>query len=203
MKIILIILLILSTQAIFFDIKSSEEQCIIEQADSIILVSGTYKLKDPMQLNTDFIVYDPHQRIILRKQRIKEGTFAFTAELPGEYKMCFNTLTPQRYHSQSIVTDRVELNYKFGLAAVDYEEIAKREHLGPLEKELRKVEDSVEDMYQNMIYLRGREESMRDTNESTNARVMWFNILSMLILIGLGVAQVIYLKNYFEKKKMI
>ena len=69
-------------------------------------------------------------------------------------------------------------------------------------------------------YMRQREEEMRDTNESTNSRVLYFSIFSMCCLLGLAtwqvelcwilyllysfsVLQVLYLRKYFKSKKLI
>ena len=44
---------------------------------------------------------------------------------------------------------------------------------------------------------------MRDTNESTNSRVLYFSIFSMCCLLGLATWQVLYLRKYFKSKKLI
>ncbi|RLN36580.1 hypothetical protein BBJ28_00021817, partial [Nothophytophthora sp. Chile5] len=53
------------------------------------------------------------------------------------------------------------------------------------------------------LYMREREAAMRDTNESTNSRVLWFSFFSIVVLLGMGVWQVLYLKKFFKSKKLI
>ena len=72
-----------------------------------------------------------------------------------------------------------------------------------LQLELRRLEDLSEAIVNDFAYMRAREEEMRDTNESTNSRVFYFSIFSMLCLLGLACAQVLYLKKYFKSKKLI
>jgi emp24/gp25L/p24 family/GOLD len=43
----------------------------------------------------------------------------------------------------------------------------------------------------------------RHVAESTNSRVLWFSILSMVVLVVLGIAQITYLKRFFQAKKLI
>jgi hypothetical protein len=43
---------------------------------------------------------------------------------------------------------------------------------------------------------RKREEAMRNTNESTNARVLWFSVFSVCVLASTGAWQVYHLKQY-------
>jgi len=45
-----------------------------------------------------------------------------------------------------------------------------------------------------------RERAARDTNESTNSRVMWYSILEAVVMFSLGFWQIMYLKSGFEKK---
>ena len=72
------------------------------------------------------------------------------------------------------------------------------EQLKPVETELRRIEEMVQEIVSEMDYLRGREQKLRDTNESTNERVKWFAFGTMGMLVGLGVWQVIYLRAYFR-----
>jgi hypothetical protein len=54
-----------------------------------------------------------------------------------------------------------------------------------------------------MQYSRDREEVHRNTNESTNARVMWFSMLTVLTLVALSAGQVWHLYAFFKKKKYL
>ena len=56
---------------------------------------------------------------------------------------------------------------------------------------------------QDFAHMRQREEEMRDTNESTNSRVLYFSIFSMCCLLALATWQVLYLRKYFKSKKLI
>ena len=39
--------------------------------------------------------------------------------------------------------------------------------------------------------------------EATNARVAWFNIVSVLVCVGLAAWQLFYLKRFFTRKKLL
>lgn len=68
----------------------------------------------------------------------------------------------------------------------------------PVETELRRIEEMVQEIVSEMDYLRSREQKLRDTNESTNNRVKWFAFSTMGMLVALGAWQVIYLRAYFR-----
>ena len=92
----------------------------------------------------------------------------------------------------------IELDIDIGADAKDWSAIQAAEKLKPVETELRRIEEMVQEMVNEMEYLRTREQKLRDTNESTNERVKWFAFGTMGMLVGLGVWQVIYLRAYFR-----
>ena len=132
---------------------------------------------------------------VFRKEHAREGRFAFTAKEDGEYLLCFLNNEPAKR--------RVSMHFLSGVGAHDFHQIAKHEHVNPLRSELEEMEAIVKDIHDEMIYMRGREEAMRNTNESTNARVLWFSLFSMLVMIAMGVWQAFHLKNFFKLKRLI
>ena len=54
-----------------------------------------------------------------------------------------------------------------------------------------------------MDYLRMREQTLRDTNESTNNRVKWFGFCTTFLLVALWGWQIMYLRAYFRSKHLI
>jgi p24 family protein delta-1 len=50
--------------------------------------------------------------------------------------------------------------------------------LKPIEVELRRIEDQINEIVHDLEYLKVREQTMRNTNESTNDRVKGFAVLS-------------------------
>lgn len=107
------------------------------------------------------------------------------------------------FSDQPKINREVSLVLKHGVEAKNYDDLAKAEKLKPLEVELRRLEDLSDSIVQDFAYMRQREEEMRSTNESTNARVLYLSIFSMLCLLGLATWQVLYLRRYFKAKKLI
>jgi hypothetical protein len=92
---------------------------------------------------------------------------------------------------------------KHGVEAKSYDGLGDAAKLKPLEAELKRLEDLSESIVQDFAHMRQREEEMRDTNESTNSRVLYFSIFSMCCLLALATWQVLYLRKYFKSKKLI
>ncbi len=57
---------------------------------------------------------------------------------------------------------RIKLDWKTGVAATDWNAVAKKEHLDQLTVELRKLEDNIREVYMEMLQLQNREQEMRD-----------------------------------------
>ena len=62
--------------------------------------------------------------------------------------------------------------------AAGYDALAKAEKLKPMELELRRLEDLSSSIVHNFAEMKKREAEHRDTNESTNERMLHFSIFS-------------------------
>jgi hypothetical protein len=111
---------------------------------------------------------------------------------------CRRQLTQPAHHGGANPTRHIELDIDIGADAKDWSAIQAGEKLKPVEKELRRMEESVGEIVTEMEYLKGREMRLRDTNESTNERVKWFAFMTMGVLVVLGAWQVVYLRAYFR-----
>lgn len=96
------------------------------------------------------------------------------------------------------LTRHVELDIDIGADARDWSAVQAAEKLKPVDTELRRIEENINEIVHEMEYLRQREQKLRDTNESTNERVKWFSIGSLGMLVSLGAWQLVYLRSYFR-----
>lgn len=135
------------------------------------------------------------------KDVVGENRYAFTSHADSAFDVCFeNVLTGAQ---KGTGPRHVELDIDIGADAKDWSAIQAGEKLKPVEAELRRIEEVVGEIVTEMEYLRGREQKLRDTNESTNERVKWFAFGTMGMLVGLGAWQVVYLRAYFRSKHLI
>jgi hypothetical protein len=195
-------LCMMTAHAVQFDIKRRTEKCLSDEVAQGSLVVVHYDILGNVHGRTgvSLLIKDPQGKYLKEDPDIDLSTqdihkFSFSAEAAGTYTMCF-------FNSNEFVM-RVSLDFKHGVEAKDYSEIAKREHLMPVEKELRKMEDTVDEIHREMLYMREREAAMRNTNESTNSRVLWFSSFSIFVLLAMGLWQIVYLKKFFKSKKLI
>eukprot|EP01048_Picozoa_sp_COSAG05_P003855 COSAG05_NODE_188_length_14697_cov_11.861145_19_plen_334_part_00 len=171
-----------------FKMDANGKQCLSEDAGSDeVLVHARYNVtsKPSPETRVDLMVTSTEdQGIDARKDRkageklheeagVSEGTVTFISDASEEFSICFSTSSPINVNAFGQV--EITNDIRTGIDAKDYSSAAKKEHLGALELELKKLEDEVSQIMEEMVYMRTREEAMRNTNESTNARVLWFS----------------------------
>uniref|UniRef100_A0A8C7F8Z2 Transmembrane p24 trafficking protein 10 n=1 Tax=Oncorhynchus kisutch TaxID=8019 RepID=A0A8C7F8Z2_ONCKI len=193
------------TFSITFYLPVNHRKCLREEIHKDVLVTGEYEVSEQPNAKTNLKITDSSGHILYSKEDASKGKFAFTTEDYDMFEVCFESKSPLAMGmGTGRVTDQlVNLDMKHGVEAKNYEEIAKVEKLKPLEVELRRLEDLSESIVNDFAYMKKREEEMRDTNESTNIRVLYFSIFSMCCLIGLATWQVFYLRRFFKAKKLI
>jgi len=197
----LIAVICLSTvNSLMFMLSPNNKKCLREEIHKDVLVTGEYELSDAPGQTATLKVTDSKGHVLYNKDDATKGKFAFTTEEYDMFEICFESKMPHGVHGG----DReVTINVKRGVEAKNYGDIAKAEKLKPMEVELKRLEDLSESIVNDFAYMRAREEEMRDTNESTHSRVLYFSIFSMCCLLGLATWQVLYLRRYFKAKKLI
>jgi len=205
-SVILSVLVANTSAALYFLLEDGQTRCFLEEVPKDTLVVGKYKTEEVgsrtiSKVGIKLTATEPGGALALQRDLGPEGRFAFTSQLGGEYKICFQTNGSSWFGAKQKLN--VHLEMETGVAATDYEEIAKTEHLTTLEISVRRLNDRIKDIRAEQNYQRNREITFRDTSESTNARVMWWSIIQTIILVGTGLWQITHLKNFFKTKKLV
>eukprot|EP00761_Pharyngomonas_kirbyi_P012435 gb/GECH01012462.1/.p1 GENE.gb/GECH01012462.1/~~gb/GECH01012462.1/.p1 ORF type:complete len:213 (+),score=30.62 gb/GECH01012462.1/:1-639(+) len=186
-----------------FDLESRSTKCFMEELPANFDVNGHIQAYPAYAQHIDFTVSNPTGLVVVEKRDIKKDDFTFKATVPGDHRFCFyNRLDKTSRFSAGLKT-RIKFELATGTETVDYEGVARREDLKPVEVNLRMMEDSVKSILSEYDYLRKREQKMRTTNDSTHRRVQWIGLFSFVFVGGFAVGQVMYLKKFFRKKKII
>jgi p24 family protein alpha len=184
----------------------------LEEVPKDTLVVGKYKLEDipyqgsSYQPNANILkhtIHDPTGHLMLQKDLSPEGRFAFTSQVGGEHKICFQLSTQKAGWFGNKQKAKFHLDITRGEQATDYAEVAKQENLGVIEVEIRRLSDKIRDLRAEQNFQKTRELAFRDTSESTNTRVVWWSIIQTLILVLAGLWQITHLKNFFKAKKLV
>ena len=193
---------ILLGSALRFYVPTNEKKCLKEEIHRNVVMTGDYEFSDVIGHTSSVHVTDTRGHTLYKRENFPEtrGKFAFTADEYDIFEICISVHGPA---GQQKINREISLNLKHGVEAKNYEDLAKVEKLKPMEVELRRLEDLSDSIVQDFAYMRQREEEMRSTNESTNARVLYLSVFSMVCLLCLAIWQVLYLRRYFKAKKLI
>lgn len=138
-----------------------------------------------------------------KRNAVGNNKFAFTSHYFSDYSFCFSNVLDSGISSGQQYFRSISFDVKMGAETADEADLAKREKLKPIEAELQILERTLAEIVENMDYLKNREINMRNTNESTNSRVKWFSLLSILTLVSSGLWQIFYLRQFFKSKKLM
>ncbi|KAK1279315.1 Transmembrane emp24 domain-containing protein p24delta4 [Acorus gramineus] len=188
--------------AIWLNLPKSGTKCVSEDLHNNVVVLADYTvIADEHSHDYPTIsakVTSPFGNTLHHQENVTHGQFAFTASEAGNYLACFGLDTHHQGKEASVNVD-----WKTGIAARDWESVAKKEKIEGVELELRKLEGVVEAIHENLLYLKVREAEMRTVSETTNGRVAWFSIMSLGVCIVVSALQLWHLKGFFQKKKLI
>ncbi|CAI0439326.1 unnamed protein product [Linum tenue] len=201
------------TEAIWLNLPPSGTKCVSEELHNNVVVLADYVVVSDDHSHTPAIsvkVSSPYGNNLHHKENATHGQFAFTTQEAGNYLACFWADA----HNQGKGDVSVNLDWKTGIAAKDWDTVAKKEkielssHLAIIqiqgvELELAKLQGAVEAIHENLLYLKSRESEMRIVSEKTNSKVAWFSIMSLGVCISVSVLQIWHLKRFFQKKKLI
>ncbi|WOL00454.1 transmembrane emp24 domain-containing protein p24delta3 [Canna indica] len=188
--------------AVWLNLPASGTKCVSEEIQPNVVVLADYAVVHEGQAeNLPTIaakVTSPYGNTLHNKEHVTVGQFAFTTTEAGNYLACFWIDSVDKGVGTS-----VSLDWRIGIAAKDWDSVAKKEKIEGVELELTKLEAAVEAIHENLLYLKTREAEMREVSERTNARVAWFSIISFGLCIAVSILQLLHLKSYFQKKKLI
>ncbi|KAL2511841.1 Transmembrane emp24 domain-containing protein p24 delta 3 [Abeliophyllum distichum] len=174
-------------EAIWLNMPASGTKCVSEEIQNNIVVLADYIVisDDRVHPNPTIAikVQSPSGNTLHHNENVTNGQFAFTTSEAGNYVVCFWVDS----HNPGGGEISVNIDWKTGVAAKDWESVARKEKIEGVELELRKLEGAVEAIHENLLYLKSREADMRIMSEETNARVAWFSTISLGVCILKGI----------------
>ncbi|XP_029119642.1 transmembrane emp24 domain-containing protein p24delta9 [Elaeis guineensis] len=146
------------TRSLHFDLQSGKPKCITEDIKLRAMAVGKYTVVKPDGSSTlpdshriIARISSPNANVIHSADKVESGNFAFNAMEAGDYLACF--WTPVH---KPPVTVTLDLDWRTGVPAKDWTNIAKKEHLDVMQLELFKLRDTIQSIHDEMFSLRSR-----------------------------------------------
>nr|XP_055033811.1 transmembrane emp24 domain-containing protein 9-like [Misgurnus anguillicaudatus] len=192
--------------ALYFHIGETEKKCLIEEIPDETMIIGNYrtqvydKQKDEYLPATQGLgmfveVKDPDEKVILSRQYGSEGRFTITSHTHGEHQICLHS-NSSKFALFAGGMLRVHLDIQVGEHTNNYTEIAAKDKLTEMQLRVRQLMEQVDQIRKEQNYKRYCEEHFRQTNESTNQRILWWSIFQALILVAFGFLQMRHLNDW-------
>ncbi|KAF2767986.1 supernatant protein factor, C-terminal domain-containing protein [Teratosphaeria nubilosa] len=177
--------------------KAHSRECFHETLHKDDRMTVTFQVADREyggsgNIELDFWISGPDGARMIDQRAVSAGDHSFDAKQDGRYEYCFGN----EYWSAN--TKEVSFNVH-GIVYVPETEVTE----DPLEQEVKGLSQLLDQVKDEQSYIIVRERTHRNTAESTNARVKWWSIFQLGVLLGEGVFQVWWLKRFFEVKRLV
>ncbi|KAI3714293.1 hypothetical protein L1987_72890 [Smallanthus sonchifolius] len=184
-------------KSIRFNVESGVTKCITEDLRVKSMTAGEYSVVNPNEgqpLHEHHKIYvgvfAENERRFHDARGVESGQFGFIVVEDGKHLACFATLK----HEPAVNTT-VDLNWRSGVSVEGWTKA--------MELELKKMEDTINWIHEEMLYLREREQQMVKQNMKTNSIMSWSSLVSLFLCLSVACLQLWHLKSFFEKKKII
>ena len=192
-----------TADAFIFTLHARKNRCFVEELATGVELVVKYHASHGYSQFVDVKVSDPENHIIWEDIGKDRGQYRATVHTPGEYAVCFYSRLVAGAKFTPDLKREIAFELNSGADAEDYAKLATKEHLKPMEVDLRILEDVTRGILSDYQYFKERDESARQTSEHMFTRSVWMAILIMSAAIGFSLWQVRHLKRHFKKKRLI
>lgn len=196
-KIAFLLLAILSktARAYITTLDAHTEECFFEKAIANTKLGFTFEVIEGGFLDIDVTIYDPDGKVIHHDTKTSSNQYTIEASKDGPIKYCFS-------NKMSTVTPKVVM-FNIETARQIQSKISGAKDQGELDGMVKDLSNSMTSVKHELEYLSVRDRIHRQINDSTNYRVSIWSWVEFLILFCVSLGQVIYLKRFFEVRRII
>ncbi|KAM7199391.1 emp24/gp25L/p24 family/GOLD domain containing protein [Naviculisporaceae sp. PSN 640] len=212
-------LLSLSTlaNALYFYIEGTQPKCFFEELPKDTLVVGHYVAEEwddnirgwakhdgiNIYISVDEI-FDNEHRVVSQRGGTT-GKFTFTAADAGDHKICFtpsSTSGKNNWMSLSSPNGGIRLTLDMAIGETSVIDSSDKEKINDLATRVKDLNARLNDIRREQVFQREREAEFRDQSESTNARVIRWMLIQLIVLGATCAWQLSHLRSFFIKQKL-
>ncbi|ORX83009.1 supernatant protein factor C-terminal domain-containing protein [Basidiobolus meristosporus CBS 931.73] len=180
-------------------------ECFFEELKKDEKITVSYEVGGAGHYAVDFKMVDPQGRVIQNLRDRPSGQVTVEVAIPGKFTYCFQ-------NEDSNMVEKTVLWNIHGLERDSATPEKENEEgtwwvvsgeMNPIEIEIAKLAEGIYQIKDQQEYMVTREESHRNTAESTNSRVKWWYVFQSGVLVGMCAFQIYYLKHFFESKRTV
>mmetsp|Transcript_21470 Transcript_21470/g.33872 ORF Transcript_21470/g.33872 Transcript_21470/m.33872 type:complete len:214 (-) Transcript_21470:149-790(-) len=186
------------------NVRPGERECFMLDAKAGDVIAGNFEVlsevpPDPVTISvTDS---SPQRTVLFEASGEEEGVFQFEATAHSPFVLCLqNGAKKEADKSERLI------GFAFRVAstsAAEGDEAGLVEHFAATLDDLDELVEYAATIQNHQEYMRQREEMHRDVVESTCDRVLYWTVAEAVVLLGLAVWQVTYIRQFFEVKRAL
>ena len=173
-----------------FELRRLDEFCLSENFPGKTLV--IYKITSTSKQTRFQLRYEDALKI---SKLEKELLLPFTTDEGGNYEICIIGLDKNTSH--------INFSLKYGIDAKDYSSLARNKDLKPIDLALEKLDDRAKDISKGISFSQSKDKNFEKILDRVSSKVIIFSIVIICFMLFVGYLEVIYLKNFMKKRKLI
>ena len=191
-----------------FQIEPRGEQCFYEDIEMNTPFQMEFEVTRGGLLDIRLRVTDPNGLVVLERMAYfnradeamneAEGRVTWTASMTGRYSICFDN-SMSRWTAKVVSLFVPHSNPQAAADRATSDGAAKLQDLGGMVDSIIKIADQLDEIEKLQHHQRVREQQWRDEGEASDSNVQWLTMVEGLLLIGLTVGELQYIRNWFKE----
>ena len=168
----------------------------------------TLKVSSGGDFDIGYKVVGPNNHVILEGDKEKQADFVFTANVPGTYEFHYSnhmsTVSPKKVDCEIMVEGNAGSGSLID-QALDPARMFEKEGLtdatSKMAQIVAQINGGLAQVSKMQKYFHTRENRNFATVESTEARIFWFAIVDVFLIMGMAGLQVFMVRTFFSSPK--
>jgi len=197
--------------ALYVKIEPREEKCFYYDLVANSQVQVSLSVPRGGLLDIRYKIFDPSNALLTEMMHFEgkdTNDKSFRTGVFGTYQICLDN-TMSRYTPKWVQLDvngpsshaewTTLSNKQAAPASKPEKDLVTKDDLSPVESTLKRIDSNLQNIADLQHTYRWREETNRNTAESTNQRVLWYSLLVCAVAVITTIGQLLVLKRWFRR----
>jgi len=196
------------SSALYVKVEPRDEKCFYYDFSANSDIKVSLSVPRGGLLDIRYKIYDPSNALMTEMMHFEgkdTNDKSFRTNALGIYQICLDN-TMSRYTPKWVQLDvdgrgtRPDWTTKAEQeAGTNEKDLITKDDLSPVENTLKRIDSNLQNIADLQHTYRWREETNRNTAESTNQRVLWYSLLVCAVAIIMTIGQLVVLKRWFRR----
>lgn len=140
-------------------------------------------------------IFDPNGNTVYNKENQKDLKINFHPYETGIHQICIDNFSKTKA--------KYKFEYLYGVAAKDYSILVKAEKIKPMELNLIKLRDTIQNINQEFTAIMDKEKQYFSTHsDQMSSTMVLFSTIILIVICVVNALEFLYLRVFISKKKL-